>query len=150
MIAFVTTALTVSKQLSRYSRITSTKPLSFFYDNPRGGSHNPYVPLTSVTRLQLLRQHLHHPRLQEQADTRAHGSRTRPPTFVNLTCALTWRLCGINPAITDKLTCHMKLLNDFLPNRVFHLHVHPSIHPPWTATDYTQHNDWYWNTACLP
>ena len=145
MIAFVTTALAVSKRLSRYSRSTSTKPLSFFTTTLRAG-------LTNLTFL--LPQS--HDCSCSTAQTAGTGWPTRTrfthspdlwhqPRFVNVTCAWKWRLCGINPAITDKLTCHVKLLTDFLSNRVFHLHVHPSIHPPWTATDYAQYNNWYWN-----
>ena len=137
---------TDSKQRSRYSRITSTNPLSFFTTTLRVGltnltflfpqSHDCscYVStntiLTAGTGCPTRTRFTHSPDLWHQ------------PRFVNVTCAWTWRLCGINPAITYKLTRHMKLLTDFLPNRVFHLHVHHSIHPPCTATDYTQYNNW--------
>jgi len=99
MIAFVTTALTVSKLQPRYSRITSTKPLSFFTTTLRAG----------LTNLTFLLPQSHHCSCST-ALTAGTGWPTRTrftqspdlwhqPRFVKVTCAWTWRLCGINPAI---------------------------------------------------
>jgi hypothetical protein len=80
------------------------------HNNLQRESHKPYDPPTSVTWLQLLRK-------QTMAEIRtliyAHSLYLwRQHSLVKLTCAWSWRLCGINPATyTFSLMLEIRLIN---------------------------------------